>query len=56
MIGHLWEQYQTRTEAGDEAAEVMNDLGLERYCCRRMFVSHLDLLHEVAPFSITREP
>ena len=34
---------------------VLDDLGFERYCCRRMFVSHLDLIEEVAPFSAALE-
>jgi DNA-directed RNA polymerase subunit N (RpoN/RPB10) len=30
-------------------------MGLERYCCRRMYVGHIDLIDEIAPFSIARE-
>ena len=58
VIGHLWEDYKTRTEGddGEDAGEVLNDLGVERYCCRRMFVSHVELTDEVAPFSVFRKP
>lgn len=51
VIGHLYEEYARRTEAGEDAAKVMNDLGLERYCCRRMFLAHVDLIDEVMPFT-----
>jgi len=34
---------------------VLDELGFERYCCRRMFVSHLDLIADVAPFSAALE-
>ena len=58
VIGHLWEDYKTRTEGDDceDAGEVLTDLGVDRYCCRRMFVSHVELIDEVAPFSVYRKP
>ena len=49
-IGHLWEEYKKRTEAGEDAGKVMNDLGLKRYCCRQVFMGHVDLLREVSQF------
>ena len=42
-------------ESGEDASKVLDDLGMEKYCCRRMFVGHVDLVDEVAPFSIARE-
>lgn len=51
-IGHLWEEYKKRTEEEDEDPKtVMDDLGLERYCCRRMMLSHVDLIEEVNKYS-----
>ena len=32
-------------------ASILDDLGLERYCCRRMIISHTDLIDEIIPFS-----
>ncbi len=32
-------------------SKTMDDLGIERYCCRRMIISHADLIDEVLPFS-----
>jgi DNA-directed RNA polymerase subunit N len=49
-IGHLWEEYKKRTEAGEDIGKVMNDLGLKRYCCRQVFMGHVDLLREVSQF------
>ena len=44
------------TEQNDEDTnKVLDDAGITRYCCRRMFVGHIDLLDEVAPFSVARE-
>ena len=32
----------------------LSALDVNRYCCRRMFVSHVELIDAVAPFSVTR--
>jgi DNA-directed RNA polymerase subunit N len=50
VVGHLWEEYKKRTQAGEDAEKVLNDLGLKRYCCRQLFLGHVDLLKEVAQF------
>jgi len=49
-IAQLWEPFKERTEAGEEPKKVMDDLGLERYCCRSQFMGHIDLIDEVARF------
>lgn len=46
-IGHLWEEYVERKGKGEDPGKVMDDLGLERYCCRRMMLSHADLTNEL---------
>ena len=53
VIGEHWDEYTARAEThdGDEPpAEVLDDLGITRYCCRRMFVSHTDLVDVVSPY------
>jgi DNA-directed RNA polymerase subunit N len=37
--------------AGEPSKDVMDSLGLERYCCRRMFLTHVELIDEVVPFT-----
>jgi len=51
VIGQLYEEYSRRTQAGEDPAKVMDDLHLERYCCRRMFLTHVELIDEVMPFT-----
>lgn len=55
MIAHVYEQYKQAVESGEDAQSILENLGIERYCCRRMFVGHVDLLDEIAPFSIARD-
>ncbi|HIK01543.1 TPA: DNA-directed RNA polymerase subunit N [archaeon] len=49
-IASEYEEYKKRVEAGEKAQEVMDSLKLSRYCCRRMLVSQVDLIDEVAQF------
>ncbi|MFP4115883.1 MAG: DNA-directed RNA polymerase subunit N [Candidatus Aenigmatarchaeota archaeon] len=49
-VGHLWEEYKERTQDGEEPKEVLDDLGLERYCCRSLFLTHTDLTSKAAKF------
>jgi DNA-directed RNA polymerase subunit N len=50
-IGQLEEEYKLRVEAGEEPKVVMDDLGLERYCCRRMFLTNVDLMEDLLLYS-----
>ena len=50
VIGSLYEEYMRRTMAGEPAKDVLDALGVERYCCRRLFISHEDLIDEVMPY------
>jgi len=49
-VGHLWEQYQERLKKGEARDKIMDDLGLERYCCRSLFMGHVDLADVAATF------
>lgn len=49
-VAEHYEEFDSRTSEGEDAEEVLDDLGIERYCCRRMMVSHKDLVDVVAPY------
>ncbi|MFH1972173.1 MAG: DNA-directed RNA polymerase subunit N [archaeon] len=49
-IAHLWEDFKNQVDKGNEVKKVMDDLGLEKYCCRAQFMGHVDLIEEVAKF------
>ena len=50
VIGQHWDPFRERTARGEPAQDVMTNLGLTRYCCRRMLLTHVDLLDEVGPY------
>ncbi|MCX8194652.1 MAG: DNA-directed RNA polymerase subunit N [Candidatus Micrarchaeota archaeon] len=47
VIGHQWEEYQKQVKEGKSPAEVLDSLEIERYCCRRMFLSHVEVMDKV---------
>ena len=49
-VGHLWEDYKERTQKGEDAKKVMDELGLDRYCCRALMLGHVDLIDTAAKF------
>ena len=49
-VAHLWENFQERVEKGEDKKKILNELGLERYCCRAMLLSHVDLIETTARF------
>ena len=50
VVGSAYEVYKTRVKAGEKAEKVLDSLGLERYCCRRMILANAELVDDVLPF------
>ncbi|MFB6147804.1 MAG: DNA-directed RNA polymerase subunit N, partial [Candidatus Nanohaloarchaea archaeon] len=48
VIGDKYEEFQERTDEGEDPGEVLDDLGLEKYCCRTVFITHVDTVDEAA--------
>ena len=50
-IGQAWEEFKKRVEENNEdSKQVLDELGLERYCCRSMFLGQVDKLELVNKF------
>lgn len=42
VLGHLWRRYEELCEKyPNNYEEILNQLKLDRYCCRRMMLTHL---------------
>ena len=52
VIGHLWEEFKKRVEDGEKPGKILDELGLERYCCRTIFLGHVDLLKKISKFKL----
>ena len=55
VIGDKWEDFKKRVEEGEEPNEVLEDLDITRYCCRRMLLSHVEIIDEVLKFHEERD-
>lgn len=48
-IGQLWEEFKERSKKEDPK-KVLDELGLDRYCCRAIFLGQVDNLELVNKF------
>ena len=55
-VAESWDEFKKRTRSHEEGgqaedpAKVLDELGFERYCCRRMMLSQVDLIDEILPY------
>ena len=49
-VAHLWEQFKERVAKGENGKKILDELGMERYCCRALFLGHVDLTDIAAEF------
>ncbi|MEM0042417.1 MAG: DNA-directed RNA polymerase subunit N [Thermofilaceae archaeon] len=50
LIADKWNKFAERVARGDDPAKVLDELGVKRYCCRRMLLSHVDLIDTVLKY------
>ena len=57
VIGNKWERFfELVTKESAPVEEVFTELGLERYCCRRMLISHVNLVEYLTRYDLPSEP
>ncbi len=49
-VAHLWELFKGKVAKGEDRKKVLDELGLDRYCCRALFLGHIDLTDIAAQF------
>ena len=50
LIADKFDDYQTKLKAGEDPEKVLNDLAINRYCCRRMLLTTVETIQQVIPF------
>jgi len=50
LVAHIYKPYLVLLEKGETAEDAFKELGIERFCCKRMIVSHVDLIDELLKF------
>lgn len=51
VVGDKWEEYLSYLEKDIPEAEALDKLGLKRYCCRRMVLTHVDLIEKFLKYN-----
>ncbi len=52
VIADKWEEFKREVSKGENPAKVLDSLGIKRYCCRRMFLSNVNLIEESLKFYV----
>lgn len=54
VTGNKWEPYQKYLREGMTPKEALDKLELQRYCCRRIILTHVDLSDKLLAYDETR--
>jgi DNA-directed RNA polymerase I, II, and III subunit RPABC5 len=52
VVGNLYEPYKALLNQDYSEGEALDALNLPRYCCRRMILTHVDLIDDMLPYSV----
>ncbi|WP_297476896.1 DNA-directed RNA polymerase subunit N [Thermococcus sp.] len=52
VIGDKYYEFKVRVEKGEDPEKVLDDLGVERYCCRRTLLSHVELIDQSISYKV----
>jgi DNA-directed RNA polymerase subunit N len=52
VIADKWEEFKAGVSRGEDPAKVLDSLGVKRYCCRRMFLTNVELIDESLKFYV----
>ena len=50
QLAGLYEQFKQRIEKGEKPKKALDELGVKRYCCRRMLFTQADLIDEIMQY------
>lgn len=55
VIADKWESYVTLISQEKLEADALDMLGIKRICCRRMFLSHVDLIGKTLELEMAKD-
>jgi DNA-directed RNA polymerases I, II, and III subunit RPABC5 len=51
VTGDKWESYVSKLQEGKSECEALDDLGMKRFCCRRMLLTHVNLIDKLLDYN-----
>lgn len=51
VIGSKWEKYQTLLKEGKSIKEALDEVGLERFCCRGAVMSNVENIDIIGSYN-----
>ena len=51
LISDKWDGFVQMKQEGKDMKEIWEILGVRRFCCRRMFVTHVNLIDDLLEYS-----
>jgi DNA-directed RNA polymerase subunit N len=50
VVADKYLEFSNRVKSGEDPAQIMDSLGIRKYCCRRMFISCVETIYQVIPY------
>ena len=50
VIADKYEEYGKRVKDGKNPAKVLEEMEIDRYCCRRMFLAHVEVMDKIMKY------
>jgi len=54
-IAGLYQEFKERIEKGEAAGEILDDLKVTRYCCRKTLLTSVDMTDELMKYQVKKK-